>query len=362
MPLTHTSSFSSTEGSKSLHTPKAHPKASLDTPISPCSSKDSDKKLSPAFDKFDEILSAVLSFQCGIIPSKNPTFLLRGQPSYNKLLSILKERDLQEYFDTCLRYQWSADSGELTLLLMPPGPLHETFRSKLDFGLQYRLQGLAEQYPLLAPFVESLDHVGRSAVESEDKTIRRSPDGQFRCKDSEIPTLVYEVTDSQSGVKLSKVSQIYLERWPNELGAVIGFEFCSNQNQKLGFAYSARVFLWRADVIDDIGDGEKNVFKRRKLLAADFRHKGQALPGSLDIPFELFILPYDRHLLPAEAATASIKIDFAVLNEWAARAERQQRIRGLPKSPKAKVVLKRKPPYSEDDDDDDRDNENSLKR
>ncbi|KAI0865178.1 hypothetical protein F4860DRAFT_527892 [Xylaria cubensis] len=329
MPLTHTSSSSSNEGSKSLHTPKAHEKASLDTPISPCSSKDSDKKLTPAFDKFDKILSAVLSFQRGIIPSENPTFLLRGQPSYNKLLSILKERDLQEYFDTCLRYQWSADSGELTLLLMSPDPLHETFRSKLDFGLQYRLQGLAEQYPLLAPFVASLDH------------------------DSEIPTLVYEVTDSQSGVKLSKVSQIYLERWPNELGAVIGFEFSSNQNQKLGFAYSARVFLWRADVIDDIGDGEKNVFKRRKLLATDFRHKGQALPGSLDIPFELFIPPYERHLLPAEAATASIKIDFAVLNEWAARAERQQRIRGLPKSPKAKVIIKRKAPDSEDDDDGD---------
>ncbi|KAI0865141.1 hypothetical protein F4860DRAFT_462474 [Xylaria cubensis] len=268
----------------------------------------------------DRIVKVMLNHQRGIIPNKNPKFHLE-EKQYDQLLDTLQKADLEEYFNNYIRYQWNADSGELELLLIAT-PLHEGFLGSLDRELGRQIERL-EQNPAIAPFAEELEIFRHAEVATEDERLKMSPDGQFRYKESDVPPIVYEVAHNQSEFDVLNVCQTYLNRWPGQLGAVLGFNF-SYPAGRTGSEYNASVFLWRADLVDCNGC---RILEHKVVQHASFRKQGRALPGSLRIPFELFIPPHERSHLPSEARTAFINIDYDVLNRWFEKAERQERKR-----------------------------------
>ncbi|KAI1738480.1 hypothetical protein F4680DRAFT_467418 [Xylaria scruposa] len=286
----------------------------------PTPDKKPTKDLASEASVIDRIVKVVLNHQRGKIPNKNPEFHLERQ-QYDQLLDTLQKADLEEYFNNHIRYQWDANSGELELLFTTT-PLHEGFLGSLDYELRRQIERL-ERNPAIAPFAEELEIFRHSESETGDGQLKKSPDGQFRYKDAEVPTFVYKVGHSQSGVNVLKVCQTYLNQWPGQLGAVLGFNF-SYRTGRTGSEYNASVFLWRADLVDRNG---RRILEHKVVQHASFRKKGRALPGSLRIPFELFIPPHERSRLPSEARTAFININYNVLNRWLKRAERHERKR-----------------------------------
>ncbi|KAI0197041.1 hypothetical protein EV127DRAFT_507324 [Xylaria flabelliformis] len=294
-PLSSFSSNNSKSSSKGLYTPAPWKDLLPSTP-DPTLDKKPANDLTSEASVIDRIIKLVLDHQRGIIPNKNPKFHLEEQ-QYDQLLDTLQKADLEEYFDNYIRYQWNADSGELELLLIAT-PLHEGFLGSLDYELGRQIEQL-EQNPAIAPFAEDLKIFRHAEVATEDERLKMSPDGQFRYKESDVPAIVYEVAHNQSEVDVLKTG-------------------------RTGFEYNASVFLWRADLVDRDG---RRILEHKVVQHASFRKQGRALPGSLRIPFKLFIPPHQRYRLPSEARTAFIDINYNELNRWFEKAERQERKR-----------------------------------
>ncbi|KAI1427105.1 hypothetical protein F5Y12DRAFT_197363 [Xylaria sp. FL1777] len=95
------------------------------------------------------------------------------------------------------------------------------------------------------------------------------------------------------------------------------------------FAFTASVFLLRASE-----SSKKNTVTCKILQDEIFRDNGEAQPGCLEIPLELFIPTTLRsQILNGQDRATSIRIDFQELNEWATEAEQSLRIRKYPSPP-----------------------------
>ncbi|KAJ3578460.1 hypothetical protein NPX13_g2101 [Xylaria arbuscula] len=84
---------------------------------------------------------------CGL-PTRDayPSFSLPDQQAYDRLCEKVSEHDgLLSYFNESLRKDWNAETGILTLRLMP-SPMHEHFQDCLIDAIKKELNRIATEY------------------------------------------------------------------------------------------------------------------------------------------------------------------------------------------------------------------------
>lgn len=77
-------------------------------------------------------------------------------------------------------------------------------------------------------------------------------------------------------------------------------------------------------MLTDISIDGDTLYQTHVLDNRMFRKQGQSLPGTLELPLELFLPPVQRHI-PEDARDARIRFEFERLGSWVSLAEHHQR-------------------------------------
>ncbi|KAI0459558.1 hypothetical protein F5B21DRAFT_455263 [Xylaria acuta] len=250
--------------------------------------------------------------------------LKRGVRSYNELLDRLNRRGHLKFFQS-LRSRWDAGSGKLTVIFCD-GPIQYMFKLQLDTALRIELNHLAKAQPVLAPLIGRM-HVAGSyrRVNRSDDTATQSPTGQIRYKPFHFPGLVYDIIDQQEDKedKLHQEAYKYFDHWPDAVGAVLRFKF----EYVAAYTYNFSICVWTAR------EAEDDTWEQQEVIHdLVFCRAGQAVSGSLTLPFSLFMPPHQRCLIPAGAGDAFISLDFEDLAQFATDAVKLQRARYDPQA------------------------------
>lgn len=234
-----------------------------------------------------------------------------------------------------MRKDWDADTGDLTLRLMPTH-IHEYFLSESWKLVDKALDALVEKNQALVSIRKKIRGAGSAPVgEPPQKgkrasTFEKSPDGQWTHLDHLVPALVFEVAYSQEERKLLNTVQQYLMKKPGLTLVLFDLNY-SDPDERAApeHSHSAALGIWTSSVAIKPGkEGRptKVISVRCIKKSTLFRHGGQSLYGHLEIPFELFCPVKERSSIPAELRHAGVSVSFSALAGLVAEAEVKQRL------------------------------------
>lgn len=150
-----------------------------------------------------------------------------------------------------------------------------------------------------------------------------SPDEQWHYKGTRHPPFVLEVGYSQDGDDRDhKVTGLF-EQLPGRICTVLRIDITYIERQERSrSSHSAFVSLWTSHDEDNGGLRVRSVL-HNQIFRTDH---GQAQPGDLVLPFELFVPSGLRGQLPDDLGPeADVRVTFAALSDLVSEAEQRQR-------------------------------------
>ncbi|KAI0469414.1 hypothetical protein F4859DRAFT_523215 [Xylaria cf. heliscus] len=278
--------------------------------------------------------------QGGLLSPDNRTFYFsHGQQSYERLYSRLDKAGLLRFFEDCVRTDWNADTGELTLRLMQLY-LHELFQDFFGSAIQKEMDRIAEEHPSLRTVRNKILSGSHGSLrcfnESRVPSHQKSPDGQLIYEGGKLPHFLFEVAYSEREHNLlAKVNEYFMYLTPVSTILAFDIEYAAAESRSNpNHVHHASFSLWTSTETDD------DITVECLIKNQVFRDQGRAVPGELVIPFTL-LLPFgERRKLPRDVQDhAQARFSFETLSQFLKRAEDQERVLEEPARP---VVQKKR--------------------
>lgn len=284
------------------------------------------------YEAAEQAYQAVWDNFCGLPAHENPTFFLDTQQSYEHLYQRLGEHPgLLAHFEDSIRKHWNSATGKLTLYLMAPSPLHSFLICSVVKAVDKELDRIARSVPALRPFRSSIASGGDARVRRRSKSARRSrtaefeksPDAQWYYDGMRYPPFVLEVAYRQDGAELGdKVTELF-EQLPGRICNILGMDvaYIKPEGRSRG-SHTASLSLWTSRIGEDNMLEVVHSMRDRPVRGPD----GQACPGDLILPFELFLPFKIRSRLPSALGPEThVHLTFDDLCNLVAQAEKRQR-------------------------------------
>jgi len=198
-----------------------------------------------------------------------PLTVFRVPPQeYDELVKDLRDSEaLEQYVNDKLRFDYDPPNSLLTVRM--PSPVHEFFTTLLTNEIRDQLKQIAERGDKAGEFAARIED-GRSSriLLQEDisdeslgaagHVVRREPDGQFQHWDAAYPGVVLEVSYSQDGKDLKKLSSDYILRSNGDIKAVVGVD--------INYGEESTVSLWRPNYVEEDGEEFEILEVREEML------------------------------------------------------------------------------------------------
>ncbi|KAH9207208.1 hypothetical protein DL95DRAFT_54131 [Leptodontidium sp. 2 PMI_412] len=230
----------------------------------------------PPLDQISRIINRVRHAQAGHnIQDQQPWCVFQLLPGdLEHLFSFLRDDEdekLWSFFRDKVRYDY--DSRTCRLSLRMPTPIHEIFLTSVTENIRDQLKKITTGTSrVAADFAKNVDSKGSIALKYEvdgtqnqglSRVSRHEPDGTFKHREAQDPSIIIEISYSQKRKALIDLAEFYILGSDGNIQRVIGLDIEYKATKR------ATLSVWQPEYIGD--EGSEELVATQALVAQEFR-------------------------------------------------------------------------------------------
>ncbi|KAL5326307.1 hypothetical protein ACEPPN_007445 [Leptodophora sp. 'Broadleaf-Isolate-01'] len=230
----------------------------------------------PPLDQISRIINRVRHAQAGHnVQDQQPWCVFQLLPGdLEHLFSFLRDDEdekLWSFFRDKVRYDY--DSRTCRLSLRMPTPIHEIFLTSVTENIRDQLKKITTGTSrVAADFAKNVDSKGSIALKYEvdgtqnqglSRVSRHEPDGTFKHREAQDPSIIIEISCSQKRKALTDLAEFYILGSDGNIQRVIGLDIEYKATKR------ATLSVWQPEYIGD--EGSEELVATQALVAQEFR-------------------------------------------------------------------------------------------
>ncbi|KAF5702240.1 hypothetical protein FGLOB1_9715 [Fusarium globosum] len=227
------------------------------------------------------------------------------------------------------RFDYDPVPGCITLRM--PSPTHDTFAASLSSAITQKLLGIGHENGRVHDLISQIKSNGSSRIflsykAQQDggdiivKQLRRQPDGQFGHKKAALPSVVFEVSYSQDGKKLTKLAKQYIYHTDGNIKAVICIDINYGNDQ-------STISLWKPTFTIEGDDSDIYTLGYGEAIKETPFRTADGVPTNLDSELTLTLHDFLPDSECEDVPNIPISISFTEICEFLNDAEEVQKAR-----------------------------------